>query len=178
MEITEQNKKIDFENVSTDILIKMVRESLTLLYSKEKELFVNDASERDLVFHFARYFIKILEKYNYDLEKYSIDFEYNRNRFNEKKYKDIIFQNKKYRIIPDLLLHVRGSNDNNIIAFEFKKKYKKSNYTKRNKPDDIIKLKALTKQDYIYRYKLGLLICFEDGNNYIIKKFINNDEKL
>jgi len=127
-------------------ILEMVKKALDQLYKKEEEIFLNDCSERNLVFHFARYFIednKMLDK------ELSVDLEYNRNTNNPKKIKEI---GESYRIYPDFILHKRNSNAKNILAIEFKK-WNNTNYTK-----DKRKLRYLINQDKEYRYQVGLLI--------------------
>lgn len=126
--------------------LKMVKKALDKLYKKEEEIFLNDCSERNLVFHFARYFIeddKVLDK------ELSVDLEYNRNTNNPKRIKEI---EVSYRIYPDFILHKRNSNTKNILAIEFKK-WNNTNYT-----NDRKKLSYLTNQEKEYRYQVGLLI--------------------
>ena len=83
---------------------------------------------------------------------YDVDCEYNRNILDERKYKYITNGYKKYRIFPDFILHIRGNNENNILAIEFKKKNNKRN------ENDILKLNALTSSNGCYKYRLGLFI--------------------
>ena len=132
-------------------VMEIVEKTLDNLYENEEYLFKNDVSERNLVFHFSRYFYYLFEKYNSD-KKYSIDCEYNRNTFNERKYKELIYEGKIHKIYPDFILHQRGYNDNNILAIEFKKY---NNTDKREKNKDFMKLKALTDLEACYKYKLG-----------------------
>lgn len=133
-------------------------------------MFENDVSERNLVFHFSRYFIETFEGCNKN-KIYSVDCEYNRNAFNENKYKELLYGGKQHEIFPDFILHQRGSNENNMLAIEFKK------YNYKNKSDikkDKLKLKALTDQKANYNYELGLFIILGKSRNKVkIKKFIN-----
>lgn len=142
--------------MNDDEIMKMVEMTLDEVYKNEEYIFVNDVCERNLVFHFARYFYHVYEKYNGE-KNYSIDCEYNRNRssFNERKYKELVYDGKKHKIYPDVILHQRGSNDNNILAIEFKK-YNNINNKEREK--DFMKLEALTDRKLAYKYKLGLFI--------------------
>ena len=159
-------------NIENEKIIKFVQLALKELYKNDKYLFECDVKEENLVFHFGRYFIELLKQNNFDLDTYSVDFEYNRNIFNEKIYKEIVYENIKHRIIPDLLLHIRGRNDGNIIAFEFKKRYNK------NIKIDKMKLKALTDNNLEYKYQIGLLVIFNNGNNFKIITFINGIEVI
>ncbi|MBQ9313686.1 MAG: hypothetical protein IJ220_01605 [Clostridia bacterium] len=158
-----------------DEIMKIVNSTLDLLYKNEKYLFENDVSERNLVFHFSRYFCLLLEKNN-KYKEYSVDCEYNRNSFNERKYKELIYEKKKHKINPDFILHERGSNNNNILAIEFKKN---SNNNNSQINRDYWKLKGLTNELGVYKYKLGLFIRFGiRRDKVIIKAFINGKEKI
>lgn len=161
--------------MNDDEIMKMVEITLDEVYKNEEYIFVNDVCERNLVFHFARYFYHVYEKYSGE-KNYSIDCEYNRNKsgFSERKYKELLYDGKKHKIYPDVILHQRGSNDNNILAIEFKK-YNNINNKERKK--DFMKLEALTDRKLVYKYKLGLFIVlgktrrkvkiykFKDGKN-------------
>ena len=154
-------------------LLELVDKSLNKLYENEKYLFECGVSERNLVFHFSRYFIELFEEYNKN-KIYSVDCEYNRNAFNEKKYKEIIYGGESHIIFPDFILHQRGNNRRNLLAIEFKKE---SNNNKSEIKKDSLKLKALTDKNATYMYKLGLLIILGKTRNKVkIKKYINGVE--
>ena len=149
-------------------ILKIVEKALDLLYINEEELFKYDASERSIVFHFGRYFIKFLEDNKFDLNQYSVDCEYNRT--NPNYIKKI---NNERDILPDLILHKRGDNKDNIMVIEFKKD---SNNDSNGRKNDDEKLKYLTSNNGEYRYKMGLLIELKkDRNNVKIIKYINGN---
>ncbi len=145
-------------------LISIINKTLDKLYDNEKFLFENDSSERNLVFHFSRYFINEIE--GTELVKYDVDCEYNRNVLNEKRFKEIIYNydGKKHKIYPDFILHKRGSNGYNKLAIEFKKY---SNFREDSEEKDLLKLRALTDQSINseFRYELGLFIVFGKERN-------------
>lgn len=165
--------KVTNNNDIINYLLKYVNKTLDILYVNENYLFENNSSERNMVFHFARYFTVLLN--NTYLKDYNVDCEYNKNKLG---YKEIMynFDNKQHKIYPDLILHERGSNKNNILAIEFKKF---NNYNKLSKEKDYYKLKALTNNHGEFKYKLGLfiilgkkrelvkIIYFVNGNKYI-----------
>lgn len=137
-------------NINNQKIINIVKLTLDELYEKEKYLFENDLSERNMVFHFARYFSYVLS--SYDFNGLSVDCEYNRNSLNTNGQKEIYINNIRRKIYPDLILHERGSNLRNILAIEFKKSNnKRIDY-------DIKKICYLTDSKYEYRYTLGMLI--------------------
>ncbi len=159
------------ENIVEELML-IVNNTLEDLYKNDKYLLENDSSERNIVFHFGRYFIKNLEKNNFfKNNNYNVDYEYNKDVFNEKKYKEVVYEGKKHKIFPDILLHERGSNDNNILAIEFKKY---SNTNQNGKKIDEYKLKALTDNKLHFKYQMGLFIELGKTINTVkIKKFID-----
>lgn len=150
-------------------LILLVNLALDDLYKNDQYLLKVKANERDIVSHFSRYFINKIEN-NENFNKYNVDCEYNRDEFNEKKYKEVIYEQKKHRIIPDMIMHQRGSNSNNILAIEFKT-YFNSN---KNGENDKLKLQALTDNNSFYRYRLGLHIRLGKTRGKVnIEKYID-----
>ncbi|MCI8760681.1 MAG: hypothetical protein HFJ34_06175 [Clostridia bacterium] len=139
-----------------ETILTLVNLALDDLYKNDAYLLETDSSEESMVFHFGRYLINHLEK-NTLFDKCNVDCEYNRNIFNEKMYKEIFYDNKNHRIFPDIILHERGSNHNNLLAMEFKKSSNRDTQGKRN---DILKLKALTDSHLNYKYKMGLFVRF------------------
>ena len=83
----------------------------------------------------------------------SIDCEYNRYTPDNSKSKS----SKKLKtqlIRPDIIIHQRGTQKNNLCVFELKK----NSRSKRTKNNDIFKLKALTSpiQNFCYQYGIAL----------------------
>lgn len=118
---------------------------------------------------------------------YDVDTEYNGDidKLNDRKALEIA-QNemikigikhniKNYYIInPDIIIHTRESNDNNLVVLEIKKD---SNQKKR-KDFDLLKLKHLTINycENHYNYKLGIALVFgtkEKAGTYDIHFFQN-----
>ena len=151
---------------TTEQLITLVNHALDELYINEGYLFENNSTERNLVFHFSRYFINIANSKEF-YKFYSVDCEYNRNKLDYKRYQSMIYGNESRRMFPDLIFHKRGTNENNILAIEFKK-------NKLSDENDFCKLKALTNSDCEYKYKLGLYINLtKKRNKETIVKFID-----
>lgn len=153
-----------------DELLEIVNQALDKLYTNERYLFESDSSERNMVFHFARYFIEISNKHD-NLKYYDIDCEYNRNRLDIKKYRSSICDGKEYRIFPDFVFHKRGCSDYNLLAIEFKKNKKRDD-------NDIEKLKFLTNRSYEYGYQLGLFISLGKNRESVKIIKITNGEEL
>lgn len=139
--------------ISNGLLLSMVNSALDLLYSKEYPLIKNSVYEVAIVSKFEKYFEIIKDKMISNVNDLSTDIEYNKDILSEEQYKSIIYENKIIMIRPDFIFHKRESNDYNTLIIEFKKSENRS-----DRDSDIRKLEALTKQDGIYRYQLGLFI--------------------
>lgn len=154
-------------------LIELVNLALNKLYINDYFLIENNSTELNIVFHFSRYFIELLNERNVEeYKELSGDCEYDRNIFREKEYKSIVYNydNTEHKIYPDFILHKRGSNDNNILAIEFKKY---NNKRQKSLQKDKYKLMALTDSDGEFKYKLGLHIIIEKERDDVkIEKYI------
>lgn len=171
--------------VEKSILEKFICESIKQVYENDKQLillsdstinFLNEqknadiaktyyhAAERAVAFRFGLYLYpkvrECLEKENLDM-----DMEYNRHMYLEK-----ITANFKNGISPDLIIHHRGNDNQNILVIEFKTWWNKDisdNNVSGNTlwKRDIIKLKDLTTKNsdksLNYQYEMGLSIVFE-----------------
>ncbi len=109
-----------------------VLNALNLLFEKDGQLLVINASEQAIAAKLAQYLQPHFPNYN-------VDVEYNRMG---KAPKRVAWSEKPDEVYPDIIVHVRMT-DTNILAIELKKD---SNPEKKDK--DILKLKA-------YRRELG-----------------------
>ncbi len=149
----------------------LVNSALDRLYNNDAYLFKEDTSERSIVFHFGRHFIDIIND-DCSFKGYNVDSEYNRSKSHEKNQKVVVHENKEHRRFPDIILHKRDSDKNNILVIEFKKY---SNYSKVQRKIDYDKLKAFTGDEH--KYKVGLFISLgKIRDNVKIKTFINGNE--
>ena len=82
------------------------------------------------------------------LKYYHLDCEYNRNV-------DIIKKMGINAIIPDLIIHKRGSMKNNLLVLEIKTWWNPDN------KEDIEKINKLIDPKKEYKYKFGLSIIIE-----------------
>ncbi len=144
-------------NCISKTLWSYVQKALNRLYKDDMHLINNTpyyhcvngnhhVGERSIVFRFAHYLLELLEK-DKEFSDYQLDCEYNRNGINRKTLPS--FPNGVY---PDIILHRRGNNDNNILVMEFK------TYWNSDISGDIEKLKELTAPDKGYKFALGLSI--------------------
>lgn len=151
-------------------LIKAIEEFL----QKENFLLSEDLNERAMTHKLAEYIQKYFQDYN-------VDCEYNRMRdkdgkeYNTKKLniksKNINLTNiKQTTVYPDIIIHKRGNNNDNLLAIETKKKV---NLDEEDKKYDFKKLKAMTLQlEYLY----GAYIEFDESNISDIKFFKDGKE--
>lgn len=154
-------------------LINIVNRTLDKLYHNEKVLFMTNSSERNLVFHFTRYFCEEIKETIFS--QYDVDCEYNRNAMSNRDVKEVLIEGntKKSIIYPDFILHKRRTNDFNILAIEFKKY---SNSREKVCKRDKEKLKALTSVNAGFRYRLGLFIVFgKERDDVKITRFVNGE---
>jgi hypothetical protein len=120
-------------------------------------------------------------------EGFVVDPEYNGDKLkpNDRKALDIAKNRMKeigiepndannYQLTPDIIVHTRNVNENNLVVIEITK----DSNSKQNKEFDLIKLEHLT-IDYLdnhYNYKLGVALIFGTKGNagkYDVKYFQN-----
>ncbi len=137
-----------YSNGIPDELFFCIDNSLREVYLNHYYLIEKKVHERSIVFWFGIYFYQCLQKTIY--KECDLDFEYNKNLDNVKRTET--FLNGTY---PDLILHKRGTNEDNILVLEFKP------WWNNNSSRDIEKLKDFLNQDGEYRYKFGAFVRFE-----------------
>jgi len=148
------------DKMSVKILIEkalkeLIRRDIGLIRRKVKEECINH--------RLACYLERFLSEYG---GEYSVDLEYDKNYNDPKKIGND--ENKNIKAIrPDIIIHERETNDNNLIAFEIKK-----NYTDKH---DLKKIKELFRNPYNYKY--GCLISYLPTRKYIKVKLLSNQGK-
>ena len=135
-------------------IIKLLKQSVELLYENDNYLLEHSIHEQDLSHRIAHYFENLLNNHEwYRKASLNIDVEYNKNFDDSKRvYSNCdnctknecyikVFQydigNYKSTCKPDIILHERGSNNNNVLVVEIKKDQIESN-------EDFAKLSAFT----------------------------------
>ena len=139
--------EVKFEDIK-----KLVNATLEKFYKNDRDLIEMDdegdmVSEQCMVFHIGGYMknkMSTLTKFQWA----DLDCEYNRNMNNPKMMRD------GRRFVPDLIIHRRRSNRNNLLVIEFKKK----NANLHDKEDDRNKLMYLTDQEETFKYNFGLFV--------------------
>ena len=122
--------------------------------------------ERAIVFRFAYYLQKFLDEQGLYPE-YNLDCEYNRNGDKPK----IIYSLGK-NVYPDLIIHQRGSNDNNLLVMEFK------TYWNVEQENNIKKISTFLENNEInsYNYKYGIAALIKRNN--VNLKLFEKDNKI
>ena len=112
--------KIDFKEKLKEEIIKCLKKAGNELYLVDSSLISDKtyldvhAHERSICFRFGTYLNKYIESNSF-LKKYDLDAEYNRDIDMIKRLPG--WPNGCY---PDLILHKRGNNENNILIIECK----------------------------------------------------------
>lgn len=157
LKYVEWNKLMEIKK-----LLKLLKQSVELLYENDKYLILHSVHEQDISYRIAHYFENLLNNYDwYSALKLNVDVEYNRNIDNIKETNGI-------KCKPDIILHARGNNENNIIVIEIKKEQNTCD-------DDFRKLSDFTHSALEYKYSLGIYINIE-RNNSTYKYFKNGHE--
>lgn len=177
---------------------ELLKLSLQDLYRLDRILLDRAIKEECINHRFAIYLENHFKKDNKKI--FSVDVEYNRNvTFNELPHlvgfqpekmvfnKKIIFsENENYKeVVPDIIIHERGSNRNNYLCLEAKKIY--SSTKKRDK--DLYKLVGLLNDPFNYQYACLLeylpngdyfyaLLMYKENNGSIVTEnyFISKDD--
>jgi hypothetical protein len=158
--------------------------AINSLLEKEREILSRGLGERILTNRFADYLRQQFQDYDVDAE-YNGDIDKPNDRkalqIAKKRLIEIGYQpnaKNNYKIVPDIIVHERGTNANNLIVLEVKKDVSPD----KDKEYDLIKLEHLT-IDYLdnhYNYKLGVAIIFGTSTNYgFVRKifFQNGNQK-
>lgn len=133
---------------------ELVSIALKAVYKYDKYLIDIMANERCIVFRFGYYFQTLLSmhrKYN----EYDLDLEYNRDGEDSKKT-----PNHEKGIYPDVILHKRGNNNDNLLVMEFK-----GHWNNKGQEIDKNKIHDLMNHDGKYKYKNGYIV-FLDKNDF------------
>ena len=150
-----EQRKID--TISMSQMVALVTAALTDFYTRDYMLFRDEddalaVSERTMAARIGFY----LEKHRRILGSFddlSIDLEYNRN-FNDPKSIYSLFSKQRRNVIPDLLIHMRNSNDNNLLVIEFKKGTPPNS----ERQNDEEKLRYFTDSHHEYHFRFGMYI--------------------
>lgn len=124
----------------------VLTEGLRRLIVTEWDLAVVGANERTITSHLSR----ILHGLGVPWWL-SVDHDYNRHLLNEKRaWLEVTPSPLERGIVPDIVIHRRGVDDDNLLAVEAKR-------AARCEPHDEAKVRALLREPYLYR--AGLLLA-------------------
>lgn len=155
-----------------DTIKKKLFTAINILFQEDSVLIKNDVSERAICHRLAIHLQKLFRGYD-------VDCEYNRNCIDgirkpktiwiiERELNRRIRQNNitstqltqiTVSAFPDIIIHKRESNKDNILIIEVKKE----GADIINSEFDMTKLKAFTSPYQDYHYKLGAYIEFKTG---------------
>ena len=135
--------------------------ALDMLFYKDQYLICNGTNKHvsELsISHKLGYYLALL------IDEYDVDCEYNRNLVDPKTDE----ANNKIR--PDIIIHKRGSNDDNFVIIEIKP------WWNDDIEKDVKKLNEMTKQDGQYRYCFGFSIVINKNRDLVSATIIENGE--
>ena len=149
---------------TVDLLKALLFESVAKLYANDYYLIARGGMENACQTRIMYYMQDML--YNdprFDsLQHYNVDCEYNKS---QQGVKELPCSNRYVQI--DLVLHIRNTDANNLLAAEFKLSGNDNSY-------DIEKLKNLTDSNQQHRYLLGVAV--ELAQQQAMYTFIQNAE--
>ena len=122
-----------------------LRDKYLIEFEMPESEMAEHVGERAIVFRFGIYFQMEVDKSKY--KEYNLDCEYNRNHADVKKLPS--FEKGVY---PDMILHKRGSNDDNIVVIEFK------GWWNNDQDKDKLKIKEFVDKRGKYKYMEGYTI--------------------
>ena len=151
------------DRVTQTQIVALVTAALHDFYIRDQMLFrdlddSNAVSERTMAARIGFY----LERHRGiigSLDELSIDLEYNRN-FNAPKSIYSLMTQQRRNVIPDLLIHLRNSNEENFLVIEFKK----GTPPRSQQLHDEEKLRYFTDPRWEYRYRYGMSIELHPHN--------------
>lgn len=127
---------------------EIINYAIQRLLANDAELLELDVSERAVVFHLGRY---ICERTPADLD---VDCEYNRHLKDVKQLlylKRLLDIEENHEVFPDILIHRRNRDDQNIVVIEIKK-------YGQNRDADFRRLLAFKNKPYSYRFAVQVVI--------------------
>ena len=148
---------------------KIIEQSLRDLYLNDNIL-INRYTKEESINHWLAIYIDKNIKNNLEFE-YNVDVEYNRNVTDELFDRNRQINNKKIvkwsvnditwqEIIPDIIVHKRGSNENNYLCIEVKKEYQ----SRKSANVDLQKIIGLLNKPFDYKY--GCIIEYKPEDEY------------
>lgn len=151
---------------------KKLNKCLAILFKNDMHLFEKDVSERAMS-HWLACYLKA------EFKDWDVDCEYNKdhdiikslrslnNILKEMGRENLIKDIKERKVIPDIIVHQRGTDDNLLVI-----EMKKSGRSEREDDFDIAKLKAF-RIDKGYRFAVFLKILASEANEENLRAEVN-----
>ena len=140
----------------------MVEKAVDDLYSKELDLLERENNEVTISCKLAQYlFLKF--------SGYHVDCEYNRHF---KDIKKITLDNVRKIIKPDIIIHKRDINKDNLVFIEIK-----TDHNNKSREEDYKRIKAATDSKGEYRYKIGIFIDFNRNKDNLLTRYFQDGEE-
>lgn len=164
-------KEKQLKNMSDQEIKNKVQIAINRLFKNDPFLLINNAHERSVAHKLAEYL-----QQQFSVSDWQVDCEYNLHGADIKLLDDIkecpeCFEEKKTdRIFPDIIIHQRNTDEDNLLVVEVKMG-NKSNAC------DLKKLELLTGEVHPYKYSLGLFIKFKEINEPNILWFKNGKQE-
>ena len=117
--------------------------------SDEKQLGKHYVGERAVVFRFAHYLQSEINKIK-EYSHYDLDCEYNRNLYEPKVLPSFV-----NGVFPDIIIHKRATNQNNLLVMEFKTYW---NNSKAKIASDLMKINEFKNEPYNYKYGAVVIV--------------------
>ena len=151
----EQNITISKKEIET-----LINSALDQLYMNDNYLVNNKpfgkkkngnhhVGERSIVFRLAHYMQNIMDKTS-AFENYMLDCEYNRNGVYAKALPSF-----PRGVYPDVIIHTRGNNDNNLLIMEVK------SYWNTDNTQDVKKIREFLDSNGEYHFSFGVSLIIE-----------------
>lgn len=140
-----------------ELLITLLQKAVNECYANDKTLIDRSMEQASVarIFYYMQRAIDTDNRFG-QFRKYNLDCEYNKNMYEPKRLTE---EERGKR--PDIILHKRLSNNDNILIIEFKSS--RENHRQDNLiNDDYDKLKRFTQQNGIYKYFLGVSVKLND----------------
>ena len=150
--------------ITQSILEGYIKQAASDLYSKDSYLIECQACERSIMYKFAHYLDNLISK-DPAFSGYNLDCEYNRDILDVKCIGYCL-----NRVYPDIIIHKRGTNNDNLLVIECK------TWWNSNIDDDIKKINAFLSPNEQYNYQFGLCLIFAENKENI--KWITYDKNL
>lgn len=149
-----------------DDFLKKVNLALDIFYENDLTLIDIEVNERAICHKFAIYLSELFRRFD-------VDCEYDKHGDDHKILENISEcseQKKTDRILPDILIHKRGNDKNNLAIFEVKSKSDAN-------ACDLKKLELMTNKNKEFKYNFGVFIKFETTREEVKQRlFIDGRE--